>query len=484
MEDKLKEEVQKEVEELWESKLKENFSNFVNSYLMETLTNIKDKLSNFENSVKSHIKNLENGFDKNFNQQISQLQQQSTNLKIKNDEIEKEIAKENKRQNQFQNQNEIIMNENNNKIQEEENQDDIDDILRKKDINMNLVTTPSLKIIKSPPNTNQLITLLLNILVNTRSLLLYYFNRGKEEKILKKASGEKNKLGPAFLTLIDNFWKNEAPDYTPLKIHQVLKEMMKNDYNTQNPALILDIFLSQLNFELKPGQNPLNLDENIVNDDYEAFNKDTVLKKFNEKYQQNPTKISNSFYNILETVKKCQGCDTQQYEFKTFPLINIFLQASEEKMFNNISFLEHFNNLLTDKNEEIIKEKCIICESEKDKYISRHILDITEIIIVDINRINDPNYLVEFKYPEYFEKKDIINLNEGYQINNYKYELFCVMKKYVINSDVQFILYCKNFINGAWYSYDNREIKETTLNKITEDLKHTCLLIYQCKRKQ
>ena len=55
------------------------------------------------------------------------------------------------------------------------------------------------------------------------------------------------------------------------------------------------------------------------------------------------------------------------------------------------------------------------------------------------------------------------------------------MKKYGINNNAQFILYCKNFVNGAWYLYDNKEIKETNLIQVTQDYKHTCLIIYQSK---
>jgi hypothetical protein len=88
MENKLKEEIEKEVEELWNKELKENYDKFIDSCLMSTLKDIKIQLTNYENSVKSYIKNLEKEFDKKFNQQISQLQQQSINVKIKNEKAQ------------------------------------------------------------------------------------------------------------------------------------------------------------------------------------------------------------------------------------------------------------------------------------------------------------------------------------------------------------------------------------------------------------
>ena len=460
MENKLKEEIEKEVEELWNKELKENYDKFIESCLMSTLKDIKIQLTNYDNSVKSYIKNLEKEFDKKFNQQISQLQQQSINVKIKNEKAQVN--------NEF-----VIFNNNENNINE---------VLRKKDIDINLVSKPSLIILKSPQNSNELITLILNCLVNTKTLISYYLNRSKEGKIMQKAPGQPNKLGPAFLTLLDNFWKNNIPSYTPVEIHDTLKEIMKNEYYSQNPGLIFEKILSLLHNELN--QNPLilNQNQNKENDPYDIFNRELILKKFNEIYQHTPTKISNSFYNIIETVTKCTNCICPQYSFKNIPIINIYLQANKDNaMFNDISFLEHFQSLLTDKNEEIINEYCLVCTNKENKSSFKHILDVTKIIIININRNNDPENIVEFKYPENFEKKDIINPDEVTKFENNKYELFCVMKKYEINNNAQFILYCKNFVNGAWYSFDNKEIKETNLIQVTQDYKHACLIIYQSK---
>jgi hypothetical protein len=202
MENKLKEEIEKEVEELWNKELKKNYDKFIDSCLMSTLKDIKIQLTNYENSVKSYIKNLEKEFDKKFNQQISQLQQQSINVKIKNEKAQVN--------NEF-----VIFNNNENNINE---------VLRKKDININLVSKPSLIILKSPQNSNELITLILNCLVNTKTLISYYLNRNKEGKIMQKAPGQPNKLGPAFLTLLDNFWKNNIPFILQLKFMILLKK--------------------------------------------------------------------------------------------------------------------------------------------------------------------------------------------------------------------------------------------------------------------
>ena len=99
---------------------------------------------------------------------------------------------------------------------------------------------------------------------------------------MQKAPGQPNKLGPAFLTLLDNFWKNNIPSYTPVEIHDTLKEIMKNEYYSQNPGLIFEKILSLLHNELN--QNPLilNQNQNKENDPYDIFNRELILKQFNE----------------------------------------------------------------------------------------------------------------------------------------------------------------------------------------------------------
>ena len=157
------------------------------------------------------------------------------------------------------------------------------------------------------------------------------------------------------------------------------------------------------------------------------------------------------------------------------------MQANKDKIYNNLSFREHFKTLLIDKNEEKINEDCLICGSKKSKFINKHILDTTELIIININRNNDPNNLVEFKYPEMIDKKDIINATKAPVFNEMKYEIFCVIKKYKIYNNSQFLMFCKNFINDTWYSYNIKNIRKVDIKEVFMDSKKTCLIIYKNK---
>ena len=291
---------------------------------------------------------------------------------------------------------------------------------------------------------------------------------------MRKTNGNPNILGPVFLKLLDHGWKSKFDEYTPSELHQILKKLMKENYNTQNPGLIFHFILYQLNEELRP--EPLN--ENIPSNPHIIFNREKVFELFRRHYGL-PLKIQNSFYNVIEIEKRCSICGTISYSFENLPIINIYLEAQAENIYNNISLLEHFQTLLTDKNEEKITEDCLACGSKSNKFISKNILDTNEIIIINLNRFNDPNNMVEFKYPEKIEKKNLINQSKTTNYKNFKYEIFVVLKQYKINNNFQYILYIKNFVNNTWYSYNNQNIRKTDINEATSDYKNTCLIIYQ-----
>ena len=99
-------------------------------------------------------------------------------------------------------------------------------------------------------------------------------------------------------------------------------------------------------------------------------------------------------------------------------------------------------------------------------------------IIVNINRNNDPNNMVEFNFPPILDKDDIIDKTKNHVYHKMKYEILCVIKKYKVNNNDFFLLFCKNFINNEWYAYNNNKIRKTDFNEVNSDNKTTCLIIY------
>ena len=453
MEESIEAQAEREAKEIWEKKLKNDFDEHINKCLMETLRELKNHLNIFDETMKTHMNELDQKFKKKFEEQISSLKQQS-NI---NQNITNPFS-------QF----------NNNNINNNENMIETDDILRKREINLNEINEPSLKMLRLSINSNPLINLILYCLVNFKNILLYYFNSSKEEKILKKESGIKNVFGPAFLKLIDHYWKSKKNEYAPNDIHLILKNLIKNNYMTQNPGLIFENILCILNSELE--QNSINLAYDFNSPT--SYNLPNVWNYFSQIYIKNPTKIKNSIYSIIQTEKMCTLCKYIQYSFKNGPIINLYLQANPNAIHNNIYLINNIEKLLISPNESIINEYCLNCKTNKRKKISNYILNGSEIIIFNINRDSDPNNLVQLNYPNQLSSDDIINAQKNFlAVKKYRYDLSGIIRKVKINNNSIFILHCKNPINNKWYTYDNNNI--TPEINIPFASQNVYLLVYQ-----
>ena len=166
MEEESKEQIRKEIEELWEKELNQTFSNKINNCINETFQTLDKKLKIFDLYVNQNIESLD---------------------KIYKEKWEKK------------------------KVDFES-----DEELRKKPIHLDEFKSPPLVKILSF-NTNYLINLILYCLSNVKTLLSYYFNSKKEEKIKKKSKENPNNayLGPSFLKLLDHIWKSTDKEYFP-----------------------------------------------------------------------------------------------------------------------------------------------------------------------------------------------------------------------------------------------------------------------------
>jgi hypothetical protein len=301
----------------------------------------------------------------------------------------------------------------------------------------------------------------------------------KEIKILKKSKNDpvNNYLGPSFLKLLDYLWKSNQKEYSPNEIHDSLKKIMKNNYNSDDAGFIIKNILNQLNEELISA--PIINNEN--DDPMDLFNRDLTLNKFIKNLNQNPTIFTNRFYSVIETKKRCSNCNADfayySYFFEATPVIDIYLEANEENYFK-LSLEEHLNFLLTNKENQNTIEQCIFCASEQKKLVSRNILTTSEILIVNINRKKDKNNTISFNYPlEFSGKKIIMEKNQSFD-----YELIAIIKVDNRNNREYSSIY-KSFIDKNWYKYNNAKIEliQNNHQNIIFDDKNTSVLIYKKK---
>ena len=463
--DFIKTKTRKEVDIIWENKLKLSFFQYINKYSTEALKEVQNELRKTDNSIKSQIQEFGRKFDekwnKKFNIELSKIEQIKSNIKNKEQKLI------------------IINNEDNSKSINNENDDDNGEYylkLRKKMIKIEELKYPPLINLNLLPQTNPLINIILFCLSNNKYIVSYYLNPEKEEKILKKykENPKNDYLIPSFLKMLDYLWKSNKKEYSPSGIHHTLKKLMMNNYFSNNPGLIINFILIQLHEELIVNKQINNNENNSI---YDHFDKITAFKTFFKKFKESVSKISDLFYCIIKTKKICNNCCTPTYYFEGSSLINIFLKSNKINKFNNLSFNEHLKYLLMNQEENYIIEYCSVCKSDQKLFVMKEIYSTSFVVIIYINREKDKDYNVSFKYPETFEGNKIIN-------NNLKlpnYQLNCVIK-IKRNKNFEYIALLKNFIDNRWYSYNNEKIeliKDDYKNHIFDE-KNSCLLIY-CK---
>ena len=169
--------------------------------------------------------------------------------------------------------------------------------------------------INESQNTNPLINVILQCLLNIKPLAMYYLNPTNKENILKKSKGNPNNtyLGPSFLSLLDHLWNNRKK-YVPKEIHIVLKKLMLNNYNTNDAGIIINFILNKLNEELNLNQEYPNLEQD---NPYDHFDADLTVKKLQDKFMKNRTQISDTFFSAIKIKKRCLKCkDYPQYFFE------------------------------------------------------------------------------------------------------------------------------------------------------------------------
>ena len=331
-------------------------------------------------------------------------------------------------------------------------------------------------------DTNPLINIILQCLSNIKDLIAYYLNPVKETKILKKSKNNpgNNYLGPSFLNLLDHLWKSNKNEFSPKEIHDTLKNLMKNDYNSNDAGLIIKYILNQLNKELNENENPI---KNNEDDFMEHLNKDETFKKYINNMKENRTCISERFYSTIQIRKKCTNCSPDlayyAYYYEPSPVIDVFLEVSQDNILNNLSFEEHLKSFLLEKENETIQEHCLFCDSQQGKLLSKDIITTPQVLIVNINRNNDKANKISFKYPLQFSGKNIIN--KDYDLPDY--ELTCVIRKVNNNNNMEYHLFYKCFVDNSWYGYNNTKIIsfQDNYQKYISDDKNTCVIIYTKK---
>ena len=126
---------------------------------------------------------------------------------------------------------------------------------------------------------------------------------------------------------MNNLWLKKLDNYSPSQIHNLLKKLMKKDFSTLDPGVFISFILTKLNEEINYNKKVIKNKNNI-----NLTHKEEVEKFFKEYKENNTTQISNDFYIVTQTTKKCQrfkeegGIEINHYYFDYEPIINLYIK--------------------------------------------------------------------------------------------------------------------------------------------------------------
>ena len=440
--DKIEGQAQKEASKIWNEILKDDFTNYVDNIFNDSMKKFESQMKDFLQSIKS--------------EKTSEKSQPRTNL-VSNRPVNPLSAHGKNQNNEAPKQNTSEPSDFRSRFLGPSTSNTVNNSIKTEDSKRNQIINGNnkgfpFKNLALSTNSNPLIKLVLHSLSNMKPLLKFYLNQPPFPNLPVNQIN----LSNSFHKLIGDYWNNNN-GYSPNDIDQILRSLMNNYYNTNDPGLIFQTFLNRINIE--EGSNSININNTYVYNN--SYNYNVIMQYLTPLYTQNKTKIEQCLYNIILNKKICKSCRREQFFLHHEPIINLYLKQMN---FNNNS-IDLIS--LTKINDNGNFENCANCRNQMINSIS--IYDTSKIIIFNIKRDYVRNIMINVNYPSEFAKNNLVNQNGPSPI----YELIGVIHKNVFNN---FILNMKSS-NGQWYCYDNDKISQGNYF----DQRNVYTLIYQLK---
>ena len=320
---------------------------------------------------------------------------------------------------------------------------------------------PRLSYLPKNNNTNFLINLILQYFVNINSLIPYFFNPEKKEKIFKKSREDPSGtyLLPSFFELLRKIYIELNNKYDPVELHDKLKKLMNNDYNCDNPGKIINFLINQFH-------NELNNNELFMNKPEYNIDKNQAFNNFKNYYMINISKFSELYFSSIKNIIKRIGRPTK-YLYESFCVFDLYLTNLDKQ---KIDLRKEFKILFIDKN---IKE----AYSKNNEDFQKEIKSISNKLIININRNKNKN-----QYLDYPMKLETAYLFENNINDNKKYELEGVIIIKNNNNKNIYYAYYKNFVNKKWYLFNDENIELVQDENQIIDKENASLLMYTLEK--
>ena len=308
----------------------------------------------------------------------------------------------------------------------------------------------------------------LQCLANVKNLTKHLL---KPENIRKIQNNTlRNKLTDAYLNVLINLWQKEnIAHYAPNYFKKVIGEMnplFKGIQTNDSKDLIL-FLLETMHSELNNPINP-NFQQNgeVVN----QFDFNETLKSFGKLFKNNYCSvISNLFYGLYNSTIICNKCkkithNVQCYNILVFPLEEV--RKYKQRIQNIINIEECFEYY--QKQETMAGQNqiyCKNCKSMSGGIICSKLITSPNYLIIDLNRGKGRQFNIKINLGEYLDINKFLYLKGKKEIPSF-YEIIGIVTNFgPSNMSGHFIAFCKSFVDGKWYKYNDAIVSPSSFNE-------------------
>ena len=291
------------------------------------------------------------------------------------------------------------------------------------------------------------------------------------------------KLSNAFVEVLENIWENNIITYyAPNNFKNLISEMNPLFAGIQaNDSKDLVLFI------LETMHNELNAAKNVNQNNFEfidQYNFENSLVSFMKSFKDNfRSVVSDIFYGMYNSRMQCHNCRIITHNIQCF---NILIMPLEEVR----KFKNRYQNWVTlrecfdyyQKSDFMMGENQIFCNYCKKMSTSENNTTLIvgpKLLILNLNRGKGLQFNVSISFDEYINISDFIY----YKDTNVNYRLIGVVTHFGPSGESgHFIAFCKSFVDGNWYRYNDAMVNLSSFN----DVKNTgvpYILFYAAQKK-
>ena len=273
-------------------------------------------------------------------------------------------------------------------------------------------------------------------------------------------------LAFAYTKLLFELNNTKSQYINPSNLNSIIGELnplFKGNHDS-DPKDLIKFIIERLHQELKK-----KTDVNLQFQDSTSEDKDFALQNFINSLKSNKSYLLETFYGILETKLKCDGCNIAKYSYMAFNVIEFNLKSVKEYKINNIGInnykgIDLYDCLEQDRKEEILIGEntiyCNLCKKMNTGTFQKSIFNSPPVLIFVLNRgKNNQDFNEEFTFPEVI---DFRKNNYIINIKSYKKYFLCSIITCIKenSSNSHFVCYCRNNVNEKFVCYNDRIVSK------------------------